>query len=44
MLIESDIIIAWIKKEDWLKPIALEILTAIEKEELASNRTYYGLS
>ncbi len=36
LLIESDIFIAYLKKEDWLKTTALEVISAIEKGKLGS--------
>lgn len=35
MLLESDIFIAYMKKEDWLKRIAIAIIEAIEKGRLS---------
>jgi len=35
LLLESDIFIAYVKKEDWLKKVATEIIDAIEKGQLS---------
>lgn len=35
MLLESDVFIAYIKKEDWLKKLAIAIIGAIENGELS---------
>jgi len=35
LLLESDIFIAYMKKEDWLKKVAISIIEAIEKGKLS---------